>query len=136
MIMKALLLTALLFLSSVAHAVPYDVLLSWTAPVAREDGSALLQEELGVYTISITAPDGSVVGTPALATETSKTIALDKGEGVYVFTMMASDIEGLTSNPASANYNQIAPSSRPDFDGSTFSIELRCPSNDCQVVVQ
>ena len=134
--MRALLLTALLFLSSVAHAVPYDVLLSWTAPVAREDGSVLLQEELGVYTISVTAPDGSVSVSPAAADELSKTIALDKGEGVYVFTLMASDIEGLTSSPASANYNQELAASRPDFEGSVFSVELRCPSNDCSVTIQ
>ena len=134
--MKALLLLGLMALSSLAQAVPYDVLLSWVAPVAREDGSVLLQEELGVYTISVTAPDGSVAVSPADATATSKTIALDKGEGVYVFTIMASDIEGLTSSPASANYNQELAASRPDFNGSVFSVELRCPSNDCSVVVQ
>ena len=75
--------------------------LSWSAPVARSDGSALSMREIAGYNLYVWGPDSysnTININDAYTTSTSIT---DLASGTYYFAMTALDTEGLESSLSS-----------------------------------
>lgn len=108
--MKKLFLGALLALMALPAMA--NIVITWTAPTQREDGTVLLPSEIASYTLNVTLggvaqPDITIPGSAVTYT------FADTVKGKYCFTMETVDTQGLTSVPTSPvcrNANPKAPS--------------------------
>ncbi len=82
--------------------------LSWNAPISREDGSDLANDDIASYEITYIADDGELHTEQVVADTTVWTTTLN--EGNYTFAIAATDIYGLKSQLSTSLSCEITPS--------------------------
>jgi hypothetical protein len=91
-----------------------QITLSWTTPVARENGDALPVGEIAGYEIYAVYPDGvseTIIVTDGAAV--SQTLAISHGSGVYSFSIVTLDVDGLMSKISPAVSSTVGENSLP-----------------------
>jgi hypothetical protein len=121
---KVLLATCLLG-TLVSNVIAESLELSWDAPVTRENGSLLDPVEISSYQITAKYPDGTTETIEVPGDLVSRSIPIVNGEGIYEFTILTVDTEGLRSIPSPSVYTSILEKSPPSGTG-TIRIRVVC----------